>query len=211
MSIPSSESKCRNVDLYFDYVSPFAYLLNEQLHRLPNNVRINHIPVLFAGLLKHWGQLGPVEVEGKRQFTYRHTTWLAEKLDVTFKIPSPHPFNPLPYLRLSIALGNSQDIVSKIYEVLWTRDLDPTSQECWNAVCEVLSITNSIEQISAPEVKMALRTNTESAIELGVFGVPTFVIDGEIFWGLDSIEFLFDYLADNGLFRNPAMDRLSRI
>ena len=201
----------RTVDHYFDYVSPFAYLLNEQLHRLPKDVQINHIPVLFAGLLKHWGQLGPVEVDKKRLFTYRHTTWLAERLGVGFRFPNPHPFNPLPYLRLTIALDNNPDVVNEIYRIIWTQDCDPTSMDCWNLVCNTLGVADAVELISDVKVKSALRTNTDSAIALGVFGVPTITADGELFWGLDSMEMLNDYLADRSLFDKKNRDRLEHI
>ena len=200
-----------SIDIYFDYVSPFAYLLNEQLNRLPESVQINHCPVLFAGLLKHWGQLGPVEVERKRQFTYRHTVWLANKLDVAFKVPWSHPFNPLPYLRLTIALDNDPEVIAKIYRVIWSEDIDPSGPECWNAVCETLGVTDADRLIADDRIKSALRSNTESAISLGVFGVPTITADGELFWGLDSLDMLIDYLDDDTLFESAAMKRIDAV
>ena len=201
----------RTVDLYFDYVSPFAYLLNEQLHRLPDDVQVNQVPVLFAGLLKHWGQLGPVEVDRKRLFTYRHTTWLAERLGIDFRFPNPHPFNPLPYLRLTVALGNNPEAIKKIYRIIWTGDCDPTSTECWDVICNALGVAKANTLISDKQVKAALKNNTDSAIALGVFGVPTVAADGELFWGLDSMEMLNDYLADRSLFSRGGMERLEHI
>jgi 2-hydroxychromene-2-carboxylate isomerase len=64
----------RIADWYFDFISPFAYLQSEQLHRLQPLVQIRYRPVLFAGLLKHWGNKGPAEVLPKRQFTYEFAT-----------------------------------------------------------------------------------------------------------------------------------------
>ena len=204
-------SKNRQVEILFDFISPFSYLLHEQLHRIPNNVEVKLTPVLFAALLKHWGHLGPVEIEQKRLFTYRHTTWLAEKLGIPFRTPDIHPFNPLPYLRLSIALDNTHDVVSKIFQVIWTKELDPTSEECWNAVCSSLGVRDATPLISAPAVKDSLRSNTELAIELGVYGVPTLCYDNELFWGLDSLDVLLDYLEKPDLFNREAMTRLKHI
>ena len=63
-----------------------------------------------------------------------------------------------------------------------------------------------VEQcVSAPEVKQRLRENTEQAIEKGVFGVPAFVVDGEIFWGFDSLDFLLAYLRDPAVLDSPSM------
>lgn len=204
-------SKDRQVEIFFDFISPFSYLLHEQLHRIPGDVKVKLTPVLFAALLKHWGHLGPVEIEQKRLFTYRHTTWLAEKLGIPFHTPDTHPFNPLPYLRLSIALDNTHEVVSKIFQVIWTKELDPTSEECWNTVCSSLSVSDVNSLISAQAVKESLRSNTESAIEQGIYGVPTLRFNNELFWGLDSLEVLLDYLETPDMFNREAMTRLKHI
>src|SRR5689334_10438458 len=85
----------RIADWYFDFISPFAYLQSEQLERLHPYVQIRYRPVLFAGLLKHWGQKGPAEIVPKRQFTFEFALWQAAKLGIPFKMPPAHPFNPL--------------------------------------------------------------------------------------------------------------------
>ena len=59
------------IDWYYDFVSPFAFLQAEVLARDPLQVPMRCKPVLFAGLLDHWGQLGPAEIGGKRRFTFR--------------------------------------------------------------------------------------------------------------------------------------------
>ena len=61
------------------------------------------------------------------------------------------------------------------------------------------------------EVKDQLRKNTEEAAARGVFGVPSFVVDGEVFWGADSIEFVNAYLADRTVLQNDEMGRLDRL
>src|SRR6478752_613262 len=67
----------RQVDWYFDFISPYAWLQAESFHLLPSNVVLTCKPVLFAGLLQHWGQLGPAEIVPKRRFTYRYIVWRA--------------------------------------------------------------------------------------------------------------------------------------
>ena len=70
-------------------------------------------PVLFAGLLEHWGQKGPAEVPVKRRWTYRWCTWWARELGIPFRFPAAHPFNPLPHLRLALACGSKPDAVDR--------------------------------------------------------------------------------------------------
>src|SRR5678816_2446743 len=88
---------------YFDFVSPFAYICLHRLKELPQDVRVQYRPVLFAGLLGHWGQKGPAEIAPKRAWTFRHIAWLSHTLNVPAETPATHPFNPLPLLRLSLA------------------------------------------------------------------------------------------------------------
>ncbi len=199
------------LDYYFDFISPFSYLLHEQLHRLPKTVELNYIPVLFAGLLKHWGNLGPVEIDQKKIFTYRHTTWLANKLELPFRIPDTHPFNPLPYLRLSIANDNDPELVTSIFRAIWTSEDNPATDTGRQAIWRSIGIPNADDLINDAEVKSALISNTQTATEQGVFGVPSISVNGEMFWGLDSFEILLDYLENPSLFDSASMTRLKQI
>ena len=63
-------------------------------------------------------------------------------------------------------------------------------------------------RLGSPEVKDSLRRSTEDAAARGVFGVPTLEVEGELFWGADSIDFVRAFLADPSVLRNPEMRRL---
>ncbi len=196
---------------HFDFISPFSYFLHEQLHRLPEDVEINYVPTLFAGLLKHWGNLGPVEITPKKKFTYQHSTWLASKLGVPFKMPKSHPFNPLPYLRLSIAMNNEPELITRIYKEIWTGTADPAEPQGRDQIFNNLGIDNANTLVENSAVKNQLIQNTNLAINNGVFGVPTIIANGNLFWGFDSFEFLLDYLGDPSLFESDEMKQLSSI
>ena len=191
---------------YFDFVSPFAYICLHRLKELPQEVKIEYRPVLFAGLLGHWGQKGPAEIASKRRYTYRWCNWWATRLGIPFRFPAGHPFNPLQHLRLSIACGSTPDAVRKIFESLWTGGDDAASPLAFGTLSRSLGIDPM--QLGSEEIKGALRSNTEQAAARGVFGVPTFEIDGELFWGADSIEFVAAFLADPSVLRNDEVRRL---
>ncbi len=112
----------RKADWYFDFLSPFAYLQNCRLDEFPSNLFINRKPLLFAGLLNHWGTKGPVELSAKRLFTYRHVQWLAGQLELPFCLPEKHPFNPISLLRLCIAADCSKKAVDAIFNCVWVED-----------------------------------------------------------------------------------------
>ena len=63
-------------------------------------------------------------------------------------------------------------------------------------------------RVSDPAIKQQLRANTDEAIARGVFGVPSFAIDEEIFWGEDATGMMLDFLADPELFRRGDLGRL---
>lgn len=197
----------KRATFYFDFVSPYAYLALQRLAEVP--AEIEYRPVLFAGLLQHWGQKGPAEIASKRRWTYRYCQWRADDLGIPFRFPAQHPFNPLHHLRLAIAAGTTPQAVRRIFESIWTSGGDAADAPAFEALCRELNVDPAA--LSAPDIKDALRANTEQAIQRGVFGVPTFEVDGEHFWGLDSIEFLQAYLEDPAILASAETKRLDAL
>ena len=196
----------RAVIWYFDFVSPFACICLHRLKELPPQVAIEYRPVLFAGLLNHWGQKGPAELPSKRRYTYRWSHWWASSLGIPFRYPAAHPFNPLHHLRLAIACGAKPEAVRRIFDAIWITGEDAADPGRFSHLLMELGISR--EALEKSEIKNILRKNTEAAVQRGVFGVPTFEVDGELFWGADSIEFLKDFLEDPSVVRNQEMQRL---
>jgi 2-hydroxychromene-2-carboxylate isomerase len=190
----------RAVDWYFDFISPYAYLQCERFPELPPDVRLNIKPVLFGALLEKAGTLGPAEIPVKRTFTYRQGLWLAERHGVPMKLPARHPFNPLPALRLAIALGSEMAAVRKIFAFIWGQGRDTSDPAELKVLATSLGVHDAESRIASEEVKTQLRKNTEQALAAGVWGVPSFVADGECFWGFDAGPMLLDYLAEPGKF-----------
>jgi 2-hydroxychromene-2-carboxylate isomerase len=191
-----------SVDWYFDFVSPYSYICLHRLGELP--VAVCYKPVLFAGLLNHWGQKGPAEIPAKRRWTYRWCTWWAQSLGIPFRFPAEHPFNPLSHLRLALACGSRPDAVKRIFDSIWMSGENATDPARFAALCREFAVNEA--QLAG--VKDQLRKNTEEAAARGVFGVPSFVADGEVFWGADSIDFLKAYLADRSVLANKEMQRV---
>ena len=188
---------------YFDFISPFAYICLHRLKELPADLQIEYRPVLFAGILNHWGQKGPAELPTKRRYTYRWSHWWANHLGIPLRFPAAHPFNPLHHLRLAIACGSTPAAIGAIFDEVWTTGADASDPARFAALSRKLGVA----EISQ-EAKDSLRKNTDEALQHGVFGVPTFEVDGELFWGADSMEFLKDFLANPAVIKNPEMQRL---
>jgi 2-hydroxychromene-2-carboxylate isomerase len=199
----------READWYFDFISPYAYFGRARLREVSDRVAVRYRPVLFAALLNHWGQKGPAEIASKRVWTYRWCTWLAAQQGVAFRFPSVHPFNPLPFLRLAIAAECKPAAIEQIFRRLWTTGADPGEPRVLDELLESLQIDRA--QLASPQVKEALRAHSDQAIAHGVFGVPTLVVDGEIFWGADATDFAKAYLDTPGLLATEEMQRVATL
>jgi len=193
-----------SVDWYFDFVSPYSYICLHRLREIP--ARIVYKPVLFAGLLNHFGQKGPAEIPAKRRWTYRWCTWWASELGIPFRFPAAHPFNPLQHLRLALACGSDPSAVKRIFEWIWMSGGNASDPERFSLLCNELGVDAT--RLADPLVKDALRRNTEEAAARDVFGVPSFVVDGEVFWGADAMDFVKAFLEDPAVIRNEEMLRI---
>jgi len=171
---------------YFDFISPFAYLQSHRLTELAQHEDIECIPVLFAGLLNHWGNVGPAEIQPKRRWTFEHCVWLAERDGIPFTLPPHHPFNPLPLLRLSIALKNDLTRVQRLFNFVWAEGKLPQESDAFAALLQECGLTE--DTLNTEQVKQQLRDNGERAIQAGVFGVPTLVRGERLFWGYDATD-----------------------
>ena len=196
-------------DWYFDFISPYAYLQLMDFKRLPDSLEIRYRPVLFAGLLAHWGQKGPAEIPEKRRQTYRECQWRADRAGIPFRFPSVHPFNPLRPLRLCIALGTEPAVIGAIFEFIFAEGRDVQDDDEWRALAARLEVDDADGLASRPEVKDELRENTEGAVRRRVYGVPTFAVSDQLFWGSDTTDMLLDYLADPTIFSRGEMARIA--
>ena len=205
----------RHITFYIDFISPYAYLAFE---RLPEALKaisytIDYKPVLFAGMLKHHGQLGPAEIKPKRDWTYRQVMWLADKLGVPMHMPASHPFNPLPLLRLALACNpragdTNRYVCEQIFRHIWTSGADMNDAAYFETL---LALLKPRHDLHSSDVKNSLKANTEAAIGKGVFGVPAFEIDGKIFWGLDALPMLSDYLSGAAWFEAGGWERSCQV
>lgn len=201
----------RTAEWFFDFVSPFAYLQLEQFDKLPPALEVTPQPVVLGALLAHAGQKGPAEIAAKRVFTYRHVLFRAQTLGIALRMPPAHPFNPIKALRLAVAMGGSFDIVRRIFRHIWRDGNDVSTPEGFAALCETLGYGDGAAGVEAQWVKDALRRNTDRAIGLGVFGVPTFNLDGELFWGEDATDLFLHCLESADWLEDPEVRRVSRL
>lgn len=202
------------LSFWFDVVSPYAWLAFDRLPQVLEgcSYAVSYRPVLFAGLLKQWGQKGPAEIGPKRAWTYRQVAWLAHQHGTPLQLPTPHPFNPLALQRLAVAAmadgRPNRRVVELLFRHVWCRDgADPNEPAALAALTEAVAPRRDP---ASDEVKAELRAATEDAVAQGVFGVPTVSLGERHFWGQDGLPMLRAALQRDPWFDGPGWDEAAR-
>ena len=208
----------KHITFYFDFISPYAYLAFEKLPQAlqGHSYSVTYQPVLFAGLLKHHGQLGPAEIAGKREWTYRQVMWLAERHGTPLLMPKTHPFNPLALLRLAFAAAPlgvdggtpNRFVCESIFRHVWQSGLDAGDLA---RLAQLVAQLQPALGFDDAALKERLKTSTQQAIDSGVFGVPTLRVDGKLFWGLDALPMLRAYLDGSPWFAEGGWEKAAEL
>lgn len=186
---------------HFDFLSPYAYLAWTQIHALAEaHARtVEPVPVLFPALLNHWGHKGPAEIPPKKVYVFKDVVRTAARLGVPIEPPPSHPFYPVLPLRIaSVPLEQAERrrLIDALWRAIWGGGGGlETAEQAALAIGEAgLDPRTVLEAAVAPENKLRLRRQTEGAVALGMWGVPTVHVDGELFWGVDSLGHLDRFL-----------------
>ena len=190
------------IHFYFDFISPYAYFAWRKLPTLAKkyNREIEAHPVVFGKLLDKWGQLGPAEIPPKRNWLNEYCLRYAALNGFKYNPPKKHPFNPLAALRMSLKEVSGDDqlrVIDSIFEEGWSHGADLGDLSTLTSLLTRQSIDGETlsKKVSESEIKELLIDETTYAIEKGVFGVPTIIIDDNLFWGndqMDHIELMLD-------------------
>lgn len=187
---------------YFDFISPYAFLASTQVHAIAerNGRTVELVPVLFAALLEAHGTKGPAEVPAKRAYLFRDVYRKAHRLGLPELVPPPsHPFNPLLALRvasLPMTAEERRRLVDQLFAATWAVGTGVDSADAVAAAAKRARLDGDalVRAAQEPAAKERLRAATADAVARGVFGVPTVLADGEMFWGTDGLEHVDAFL-----------------
>ena len=211
----------KQITFFLDFISPYACLAFEQLPRALQGLSygIEYRPLLFAGLLKRHGQLGPAEIAPKRDWTYRQVLWLAHRHGIDLQLPAVHPFNPLALLRLAVACAATpvgtgspgaanRYVCETIFRHVWRGGADAADPA---RLEHLLAMLKPGRDPAGDDVKRELKASTDAAIARGVFGVPTFAVDDKVFWGFDALPMLRGWLEGDPWFTGDAWEAARQV
>jgi len=195
---------------FYDFVSPFSYPLLEQHDKWPS-MPFALVPVSVHALYRHWGQRPASEVPPKRAFTYRHALFRAEQLGIPFKMPPVHPFDSTKALLLAAAIGADLPTVCTMFRFIWRDGRDPSTPDGFADLCSAVGMPHGERLVEHEETKSRLQRNLDDAIALDVFGVPTFRLNRQLFWGEDALPMLLYCARSPGWLESPEVRRLGEL
>lgn len=177
----------------FDYLSPYAYIAWTQVHALAerHGRQVEPVPILFAALLGAHGHKGPAEIPPKRIYVFKNTLRVASRLGLPLSPPPSHPFNPLLALRVSslpMADETRRALIDRLFAATWSGGPGVEDPAVVARLAGQVGLDGeaAVAEAGAAPGKARLRAQTDDALAAGVFGVPTLLVGGELFWGYDS-------------------------
>ena len=186
----------KEIDFYFDFISPYTYLAYKKIQSLPKDININYKPILLGGLHNLEGITAPAFVKSKLKHMKSDCLLIAKKNNFDFKWNSKFPINTLNIMRgyLNINSSNQAQYIKIMFDAYWKDNLDISEEEILTHLLEQCKIDKNIffKAIKDPVIKDKLKDATKNAHEKEVFGAPTYIVNGKIFWGQDRLEFALD-------------------
>lgn len=188
----------KKINFYFDFLSPYSYVAWTWVR--VQDYDFTYTPVSIPSIISHYGTLGPAQIKPKRNYLFKDLLRYTKMNNIPFTSPKNLPFNSLYALRLALAevSGESQkEVIDTIFRAGWEHGLDIGSDD---VLREILAqkgqpVDELFAKMEAREARIHLKNNISKALEQDLFGVPSFLVDEEIFWGNDSIKYLEMYLA----------------
>ena len=193
----------KSVEFFFDVGSPTSYLAWTQLPRLCSreDTKLVYRPILLGGVFRETGNASPAAVPAKGRYVARDIERYAQRYDVPFAHNPYFPINTLHLMRAIAGVqlrrpGRFEACLEATFRSIWVDRLDMGDPEIAAGVLVKAGVMPNelLMLVNDPEVKDALKANTDEAVRRGVFGVPTMFVGTEMFFGQDRLDFVREAL-----------------
>ena len=186
----------KEVEFYFDFISPYAYLAYKKIQSLPKDIKIKYKPVLLGALHNLEGITAPAFIKPKLKHMISDCDLIANKNKSNFIWNSKFPINSLSIMRgyLFINAENRELYMNVMFDAYRKDNLDISNEKILKNLIEKCKINSSkfFDGIKDLKIKDELKSITQDAHDKGIFGAPTFVVNNKIFWGQDRLEFALE-------------------
>lgn len=194
----------KKIEYYFDFLSPYSYLSwnwvrNKRISLKNSGIEFEFLPIPMASLIQSHETKGPAQIKPKREYLFKDCLRFTSVNEIPFETPRQLPFNSLYGLRcatLANAGEHQFDVIDTIFMEGWGRGEDIGDPEKLESLFEQRQLPGKklVDRVGDNDVRKELKMNLKRAKESQLFGVPSFIVDEEMFWGNDSIQWLEKYL-----------------
>lgn len=199
-------AKPLKVEFQFDFGSPNAYLAEYLIPSIEQRtgVKFDYVPVLLGGIYKATGNMSPSDslrgIKNKPEYQALETQRFLRRYHITKFSQNPFfPVNTLMLMRGAVAAeleGVFEPYVEAMFHFMWEepRKLDDPQVLAQTLQDAKLPADRLLARIQEPQVKETLLANTQAAYERGAFGIPSFLVGGELYFGKDRLREIEDTL-----------------
>ena len=187
----------KNLDFYFDIISPYAYLAYKQITLIDKKkIQFNYKPILLGGLHKLAGITAPAFNEFKMKNMKNDCNLIASKKNIKFNWNDKFPINSLKIMRGYLAVKKEiKDIyLETFFNAYWKNNIDLENIDNIKNLLNIIDIDSNkfFEDLEQPEIKEKLKEVTNLAFQKEVFGAPTFIVNNKLFWGQDRLDYAIE-------------------
>jgi len=187
----------KNLDFYFDIISPYAYLAYKQITSIDKKkIQFNYKPILLGGLHKLAGITAPAFNEFKMKNMKNDCNLIASKKNIKFNWNDKFPINSLKIMRGYLAVKEEiKDIyLETFFNAYWKNNIDLENIDNIKNLLNIIDIDSNkfFEDLEQREIKEKLKEVTNLAFQKEVFGAPTFIVNNKLFWGQDRLDYAIE-------------------
>lgn len=187
----------KKIEFYFDFLSPYSYVAWTWVRNQPYD--FEYIPVSVPSIVASFDTKGPAQIEPKRNYLFKDLLRKTKIENIPFTTPFNLPFNALYALRLSLknsAKEKQKQIIDAIFRAGWEFGRDIGNDEDLKTILKEANLYSDelFTNMESREARAELKLNIETGLSKGVFGVPSFIVDQELFWGFDAVPYLEMFL-----------------
>ncbi len=188
----------KSLDFYFDFISPYSYLAYKRLKKINKNneINIDYKPILLGGLHKLGKITAPAFNEKKMKNMKNDCLLVASKNNIEFKWNTNFPINSLTLMRSYLAISEKfkHKFFNICFDFYWKDNIDISDEKNLRKIFELTELNEKeiFVKIQGEKIKNELKKLTSDAFEKDIFGAPSFIVNGKIFWGQDRLDYALD-------------------
>lgn len=189
----------KKIDFYFDVGSPYSYLAHTQIKKYEKEYseKVNYMPVLVGGLHKLSGITAPGLIPLKAKYLIKDCKLWADKYKVKYQFNRYFPIRTVNLMRACLIAKQEnyfEKFVDKAFNAVWVDSLNMNDEQVFLKFLKNETPDPELFSIKFNDdiIKKELIKRTNDCFEKGIFGVPTFFVNGKFFWGQDRLEFVFN-------------------